>query len=104
MVEEFKVLFLNQANRVLAFYSVSTGGISGTVADPRLVFIEALKVGACSIITAHNHPSRNSKPSRYDDELTRKFKEAGKFLDIKLLDNLIISSEGYFSFAEEGII
>jgi len=104
LVEEFKALFLNRANKVLAFYPMSTGGITGTVADPRLVYIAALKVGACSIITAHNHPSGNLKPSRQDDELATKFKEAGRFLDIKLLDNLIISSEGYFSFADEGVL
>ena len=103
LIEEFKALFLNRANKVLAFYPMSTGGITGTVADPRLVYIAALKVGACSVITAHNHPSGNLKPSRQDEELASKIREAGKFLDIKLLDNLIISSEGYFSFADEGV-
>ena len=104
LVEEFKVLFLNQANRVLAFCSFSTGGITGTIADPRLVFSAALKIGASALITAHNHPSGNLKPSRSDDESAPKLKEAGRFLDIKLLDNLIISSEGYFSFADEGVL
>jgi DNA repair protein RadC len=104
LVEEFKVLFLNQNNRVLAFYNISSGGITGTVADPRLIFIAALKVGTCAIIIAHNHPSGNLRPSKQDGELTNKIKEAGRLLDIRLLDSFIITREGYFSFAEEGVI
>ena len=104
LIEQFAALFLNQANRVLAVYKVSTGGITSTVADLRLVFAAALKVGACAITTAHNHPSGSLMPSRQDDDLTKKFKEAGKFLDIRLLDSLIISPDGYFSFADEGVL
>jgi DNA repair protein RadC len=100
--EEFKVLFLNRANRVVGIYHVSTGGITGTVADPRLIYTAALKTNCVSIILAHNHPSGNLKPSRADEELTQKIKSAGNFLDIKLLDHIIITSENFYSFADEG--
>ena len=103
-VEHFKVLFLNRANAVLACFQVSTGGITGTVADPRLIFTAALKVNAVSLILAHNHPSGNLFPSTADQELTLKIKEAGKFLEIKLLDHIILSSDGYCSFADEGLL
>jgi len=101
-IEQCKVLFLNRANRVLALYVVSTGGGTGTVVDIRLIFIAALKLHACNIILGHNHPSCNLKPSNADEELTQKVKRAGCFLDIKLLDHIIISSDGYYSFADEG--
>jgi len=103
-VEQFKVLFLNRANRVLGIYDVSSGGISGTVADPRVIFVAALKSNCCGIIVSHNHPSGNLKPSRQDEELTQKIKHAGQLLEIKLLDHVIITSEGYYSFADEGLI
>jgi DNA repair protein RadC len=103
-VEQFKVLFLNKANRVLGAYEVSTGGISGTVADPRVIFVAALKANCCAIIVSHNHPSGNLKPSRQDEELTQKIKQAGQLLDIKLLDHVIITDEAYFSFADEGLV
>lgn len=102
--EEFKVLFLNRANRVLAVYQVSTGGITGTVADPRLIFTAALKCNCVSLVLAHNHPSGNLKPSRHDEDLTQKIKNAGLLLDIKVIDHIIISSEGYLSFADEGLL
>ncbi len=102
--EQFKVMFLNRANKVLGIYEVSTGGMTGTVADPKLIFAAALKGAACGIILAHNHPSNNLKPSISDEQLTTKIKEGGKLLDIKLLDHLIISSEGYYSFADEGLL
>jgi DNA repair protein RadC len=89
---------------VLGIYEVSTGGMTGTVADPKLIFAAALKGAACGIILAHNHPSNNLKPSISDEQLTTKIKEGGKLLDIKLLDHLIISSEGYYSFADEGLL
>jgi DNA repair protein RadC len=104
LLEQFKVLFLNRANRVLCIYNVSSGGITGTVADPRLIYTAALRVNAVSLILAHNHPSGSLKPSRADEELTQKIKGAGAFLDIKVLDHLIISSEGYYSFADEGLL
>jgi DNA repair protein RadC len=103
-VEQFKVLFLNRANRVLGIIDISTGGVSGTVADPRLIFIGALKANATSIIISHNHPSGNLKPSQADEQLTQKIKQAGQFLDIRLLDHVIITSESYFSFADEGLL
>jgi DNA repair protein RadC len=103
-VEQFKVLFLNKANKVLGAYEVSTGGISGTVADPRVIFVAALKANCCAIIVSHNHPSGNLKPSRQDEELTQKIKQAGQLLDIKLLDHVIITNEAYFSFADEGLV
>jgi DNA repair protein RadC len=103
-VEQFKVLFLNRANKVIGAYEVSTGGISGTVADPRLIFVAALKANCCAIVVSHNHPSGNLKPSRQDEELTQKIKQAGQLLDIRLLDHVIVTSEGYYSFADEGVL
>lgn len=103
-VEEFVVLCMNRANRVLGWAKVSQGGLSGTVADPKLIFQIALKSNACSIILAHNHPSGNLQPSEADIHLTRKLKDAGIWLDLPVLDHLIISSEGYYSFADEGLI
>ena len=104
LLEEFKVLFLNRSNRVLQIYNVSSGGITGTVADPRLILAVALKVGACSMMLAHNHPSTSLKPSKADEELTNKIKYAAQFHDIKVLDHVIVSSEGYYSFADEGVL
>ena len=104
LLEQFKILLLNRANKVLAVYEVSSGGITGTIADPRLIFTAALKANTVSIILAHNHPSGNLKPSRADEELTSKIKEAGKFLDIKVLDHIVLCSDSYFSFADEGLL
>jgi DNA repair protein RadC len=104
LLEEFKVLFLNRSNRVLQIYNVSSGGITGTVADPRLILAAALKMGAVSIMLAHNHPSTSLKPSKADEELTSKIKYAAQFHDIKVLDHVIVSSEGYYSFADEGLL
>ena len=103
-VEQFNVLLLNRANRVLGIADISSGGVTGTVADPKLIFTAALKANAAGIIISHNHPSCNLKPSRADEELTQKIKNAGKFLDISLLDHVIVTSEGYFSFADEGLL
>ena len=103
-VEQFKVMFLNKANKVLGICEVSSGGITGTVADPRLIFVAALKANCSGIIISHNHPSGNLKPSRQDEELTQKIKHAGEFLEIKLLDHVIVTNEGYFSFADEGLL
>lgn len=104
LAEQFKVLFLNRANKVLCLYNVSSGGITGTVADPRLIFIAALKVHAVSLILCHNHPSGNLSPSRVDEELTRKIKGAGQLLDIQVLDHLILTADSYYSFADEGLL
>ena len=104
LLEQFKVLFLNQSNRVLGLLNVSSGGMTSTVADPRLIFSAALKAAACSLILSHSHPSGNLKPSKNDEDLTRKMRESGKFLDIALLDHLILTRSGYFSFADEGLL
>lgn len=104
LVEQFKVLFLNRSNKVICIYNVSSGGVTGTVADPKLIFTAALKVNAVSVILSHNHPSGSLKPSKADEELTQKIKGAGAFLDIKVLDHVILSSESHFSFADEGLL
>ena len=104
MLEQFKVILTNRANKVLGIFEVSSGGVSGTVADPKIIFAAAIKGAASGIIIAHNHPSGNLKPSQTDLDLTRKIKEGGRFLEIQLLDHIIISSEGYYSFADEGIM
>ena len=103
-VEQFKVLLLNRAHKVLGIYDVSTGGVSGTVADPKIIFVAALKANACGLVISHNHPSGNLKPSRQDEELTQKIKYGSQLLDIKLLDHVIITNETYFSFADEGLL
>ncbi|MFY9152108.1 MAG: JAB domain-containing protein [Prolixibacteraceae bacterium] len=103
--ESFYAMYLNRNNRILGIHKVAEGGLSGTVVDIRCVFQVALKANACSVIVAHNHPSGNSIPSEADKTITRKIKEAGKFLDIPLLDHLImLPDEGYTSFADEGFI
>jgi len=102
--EIFAVVFLNRANKIIHFEIVSSGGITGTVADPRIILKKALEEEAVSLILCHNHPSGSLKPSRADEELTIKIKEASRFFDIKVLDHVIVSSEGYFSFADEGLI
>ena len=103
--ERFVVMYLNRSNRVLGVYPVSLGGITGTVADIRLILSVALKVVATSIMLAHNHPSGSLKPSRPDIELTSKIKEAAKYLDITLMDHLILSPENeYLSFADEALL
>ena len=102
--EEFKVLLLNRSNRVSGVYEVSCGGITATIADPRLILAAALKSLSTALVLAHNHPSGNLKPSQADEELTLKIKEAAKYHDIRVLDHIILSSEGYYSFADEGIL
>ena len=104
MQEEFKVLLLNRANRVTGVYEASSGGITGTVADPRLILAAAIKSVSVCIVLAHNHPSHNLKPSKADEELTAKIKEAARYHDIKVLDHIIVTSEGYYSFADEGLL
>lgn len=102
--EVFGVLFLNRANKINHFEIISQGGITGTVADPRIILKKALQSNAVSMILCHNHPSGSLKPSKADEELTMKIKQAAKFLDIQVLDHIIVSEEGYFSFADEGIL
>jgi DNA repair protein RadC len=104
LLEEFKVLFLNRAHRVLQIMTLSSGGITGTVADPRIILAAAIKLGTCSMILAHNHPSGNLKPSLVDKELSKKVKLAAQIHDITVLDHIILTEEGYFSFTEEGLL
>ena len=104
LVEQFKVMLMNRANKVLGIFEVSTGGTSGTVADPKLIFAVAIKSGACGMILAHNHPSGNLQPSQADRELTRKLKDGGTLLEIQVLDHVVLTAEGYYSFADEGLI
>lgn len=102
--EVFAVVFLNRSNKINHFQIISEGGITGTVADPRLILKKALEEDAVSMILCHNHPSGSLKPSKADEELTYKIKEAAKYFDIKVLDHLIVSDDGYYSFADEGIL
>jgi DNA repair protein RadC len=102
--EVFAVMFLNQANKVNHFEVVSEGGITGTVADPRVILKKAIEQDATSIILSHNHPSGSLKPSRQDEMLTGKIKEAAKYLDIRVIDHIIVSEDGYYSFADEGLL
>ncbi len=102
--EEFWLLMLNRANRVLGKYKVSQGGLSGTVIDTRIILKKALDNLASSIIVCHNHPSGNKQPSDADLKITEKLKKAAEILEIKLLDHVIIADKSYFSFADEGLI
>jgi len=102
--EVFAVMYLNRANKINHFEIVSEGGITGTVADPRIILKKALEEDAVSIILCHNHPSGSLKPSRADEDLTHKIKEAAKYFDIRVLDHMIVSDGGYFSFADEGLL
>ena len=103
-VESFKILLLNRNNKVLGVSVISQGGISGTVADPKVIFSTALKACSSNIILCHNHPSGNEKPSQADLNLTKKLVEASKLLDITILDHVILTEESFFSFANEGLI
>ena len=102
--EVFGVLFLNRANKVNHFEIISKGGITGTVADPRIILKKALEEDAVNIVLCHNHPSGSLKPSRQDEELTHKIKEAARYFDIQVLDHIIVSDMGYYSFADEGLL
>lgn len=102
--EEFWLLLLNKANEVFARERLSTGGSAGTVVDVKLLFKTALDARAAAAIAIHNHPSGNLQPSQADIELTRRLRQAGTLLDLPLLDHLIVSERGYFSFADEGIL
>ncbi len=104
LYETFKLLLLNRANKVLGILTVSQGGVSGTIADPKIIFAAAIKCAASGMIVAHNHPSGNLNPSQADIDLTKKLKEAGKLLEIQLLDHLICTVDGYYSFADQGIM
>jgi DNA repair protein RadC len=101
-IEEFVVLFLNRANKVLGWKKIGVGGVSGVVADPKIIFQLALLANASAIIISHNHPSGNLRPSDADNALTKKLKEGGNLLEIPVLDHLIITPDEYFSYADEG--
>lgn len=102
--EEFWVLLLNRANKIIDKKKISSGGVSGTVVDPKMLFRIAIQDLASSIILCHNHPSGNKKPSEADIKLTKQLKEAGKFLEIPILDHIIITDQDFFSFADEGMM
>jgi len=102
--EVFKILLLNRNNRVTKIETVSVGGVAGTVVDPKIIFKKALDEQASSIILAHNHPSGNLNPSQQDIAVTKKLMEAGKTLEINILDHLIISNQGFYSFLDEGLL
>ena len=102
--EEFWILLLNRSNTVISKHQISSGGVSGTVVDSKMIFKSALENLASSIILIHNHPSGNLKPSEADLRLTEKLKESGTLLDIPVLDHLIITDSAYYSFADEGTL
>ncbi len=102
--EVFAVAYLNRANKVNHFEIISEGGITGTVADPRIILKKALEQNAVQIVLCHNHPSGSLKPSRADEALTKKIKEGGLLLDIHVMDHIIVSEDGYYSFADEGLL
>ena len=103
-LEQFKVLFLNNANHIIGWVLISSGGICGTMADPRVIFQAALLSNAAAIILVHNHPSGNRTPSAADLNLTKRLKAGGELIDIKVLDHIILTGVSYYSFADEGII
>ena len=102
--ERFYALYLNRQNRIIGHSLISMGGVTGTVVDPKLIFSTALKVLASSIILSHNHPSGNLKPSEEDLKITKKIKDGCALLDMQLFDHVILTEEGYYSFADEGQI
>ncbi len=102
--EEFYVLYLNKSNKVITHKHISSGGITGTVADLKIILKHAIEFLATSIIAIHNHPSGNLKPSQADVDLTKKLKEAGKLMDVSLIDHLIIGEKNFYSFADSGML
>ena len=100
--EYFKVLFLNQSSQVLGYTLISEGGITDTTVDVRVILQAALLTNSVAIILAHNHPSSSMKPSRQDMEITKQVKDAAQLMRIKVLDHLILTDAGYYSFADEG--
>ena len=102
--EEFWVLFLNRANMIIGKQAISSGGMAGTVVDPKIIFKAALDHKSSSLILCHNHPSGNVKPSEADIRLTKNLVQAGKVLEISVIDHIIVSQNGFFSFADEGMM
>lgn len=103
-VEQFWTIMLTRNNLLIQKRPVSLGGVSGTIADPKVIFKTALEDKASNIILVHNHPSGNPKPSKADIRLTQKLVEAGRMLDIPVIDHIIFTDEGYYSFADEGVL
>ncbi len=104
LYEQFRILLLDRSNRVLGQTLISSGGTAGTVVDPKLVFVTALKTKSAALIVAHNHPSGNLQPSEADLKMTRQLKQAGIWLELPVLDHLIITQESYYSMADEGVL
>jgi len=102
--EEFWILLVNRANKIISKHQISQGGVSGTVADPKRIFQLALENLASGIILCHNHPSGNTQPSQQDIKLTRKINDGAKLLEINLLDHIILGDENYYSFADNGMM
>ena len=102
--EVFAVIFMNQASKILGMEIVSEGGITGTIADPRIILRKALEKDSVKLVLCHNHPSGSLKPSHADELLTEKLRQAARVMDITVMDHIIVSDEGYFSFADEGLI
>lgn len=103
LVEQFKVVLLDRNNSCLGISSISSGGISACIVDPKIIFATVLKARASSVILAHNHPSGNLKPSQADIDLTKKLKDGGALLDVLILDHLIVTPFSYYSFADNGL-
>lgn len=97
-------MFLDRSHQVFAYKLLSSGGMTGTVVDPRLLFQTALLCHATEIVLLHNHPSSNVQPSEADKFLTKEIADAGKLLEIKILDHIIMTTDGYYSFSDEGLI
>ena len=102
--EEFWMILLNRSNKIIKTELVGRGGVTGTVADVRLIMKTAVEHLASSVIVAHNHPSGNLRPSESDIQLTKKIKEAAKLFDMQLIDHLIVGDASYLSFADEGLL
>ena len=104
LVEDFHVMYLNRANNVLGMFHSTAGSVTGVMCDVKTVMATALKVNACSMILAHNHPSGSLNPSQQDKAITRQFREAAKVLGMEVLDHVILTRDGYYSFADEGMM
>ena len=102
--EQFWILLLNPANKVIKLAKISDGGINGTSADPKRIFKIALENNATALMLCHNHPSGNVEPSDADKSITRSIVNGGKILEIKILDHLVVGIDNYFSFADSGLI
>lgn len=102
--EQFWIMLLNNANKIIKLKQIGVGGMTGTTADPKKIFKCALENNAASVMLCHNHPSGNTTPSNADKQITNNLIKAGQFLEIKILDHIIIGNDNYFSFADEGLL